>query len=430
MTKAKARARRVTAPKLDIDSLSKYAFRAHVAKLRKQHNVPRQVKIKREAFESFDDLDAFMKHHASVEMESGKPTAITSRQTRITGASSTKAKNAIAAELAKKKKAHDAKSPRRANPTLPKSKPARQPKVGKATASQPISLLMKPGVYNGEPWRVIGRKDLPKVIDPSVAKFRRQKYGIGKCIGSKLKRVMSAYSNGYYFAESARQEVSAIRQSPDAMLLWHASLTHKEASLAYWFGADYSPAQTNRMLNKIEGILTQWSLAFCAGFRGLLPVWIRCKSKNGVGTGPARHLVANTIELFPRFFDMSQNRRNITMLHEMGHRSSRLLKPRDERHDLCEGGWNRANNMCYRNTNDVEDAKNNYLFRAGNPRELAIAATAGNVSARKTALNNIDNYVCYMWNRHRDHKVNRLYILPPGTKAPRLPPGETTAPSR
>ncbi|MEP2103385.1 MAG: hypothetical protein ABJP02_18320 [Parasphingorhabdus sp.] len=414
----------------DLDSLSKRAFSNHIATLRKRYSVPEEVKIKKEAFESVGDLEDFMAHHHSAEMRSGKPTALTSRKTGITRATDAKAKKAIATALAKKKADRDARRPRRAAPSAPKARSGQPPKASKSASKPSISSLMTPGIYNDNPWRHVGLKSFPREIDPTVTKFRRQKRGVGKCTGNKLKSVMSAYSNAYYLAESARQEVLAIRQSLDAELLWHASYKYEEASLAHWFGADYSPRQINRMLTKIEAILTEWSLAFCGGFRGLLPVWIRCKSKNGVGGGPARHLVANTIELFPRYFEMSQYRRWITMLHEMGHRSTALLTPRDERHDLCEGGWNRANNMCYRNPGDVDEPKTNNLFLGDNPRELAIAATDGNLSARKTALNNIDNYVCYMWNRHRDHKVNMLYILPPGTKAPRLSPGERTAPSR
>ena len=72
------------------------------------------------------------------------------------------------------------------------------------------------------------------------------------------------------------------------------------------------------MLHKIDDMLTEWSMAFSGGFRDILPVFIRCKSKNGVGGGPARHIVKNTIELFPRYFDMPPAKQSITMLHEMG----------------------------------------------------------------------------------------------------------------
>ncbi len=435
MTNIRHRSTNISSSQSDIDSLNKSAFTRYVAALRKQHNVPGDVKIKREAFESLGDLEAFMTHHSSAETQSGRPTATTGRRPPTTKSTSAEGKTAIAAALAKKKAKREANRPRRARPAVPKAKPAQSRKIT-TPASVPISSLMTPGQYNGDPWRNVSTKDLPREIDPTVTKFRRQKRGIGKCTGNKLKDVMRAYSNAYYYAESARQEVSAIRHSPDAELLWHASYKYETASLAYWFGADYSPRQINRMLTKIESILTEWSLAFCGGFRGLLPVWIRCKSKNGVGGGPARHLVANTIELFPLYFTMSPQKRQITMLHEMGHRSTALTTPRDERHDLCSGGWNRKNNMCYRDPNDVDvvvddsGRQKNRMFQAGNPRELAIAATGGNLGARKTALNNIDNYVCYMWNRHRDHKVSMLYMLPPGTKAPRRRPGETTAPSR
>lgn len=413
----------------DIESLSKRDFDTHVAGLRRRYRVPTTVKIKRKAFESLDDLSAFMEHQDSAETRSGKPTAMTSRRTRTTSADSATAQNAIAAALAKKKTHRDAHRARRTAPAIPKSKPIPKGQTNTAPASIPISSLMSPGIYRSDPWRRVGLKDLPREIEASTAKFRRQKRGVGKCTGSKLKHVMSAFSNAYYFAESARQEVTAMRQNPDAALLWHASYKHEQASLAYWFGADYSPNRINNMLTKIETTLTEWSLAHCAGFRGLLPVWIRCKSRNGAGDGPARHLVANTIELFPRYFDMTDNLRTVTMLHEMGHRSGGLLTPRDERHDLCEGGWNRKDNMCYRDHNDVNDKNADNLFISGNPRELATAATTGNKDARKTALNNIDNYVCYMWNRHRDHQSQMMYLLSPGAKEPRRTPRATTAPS-
>lgn len=358
-------------------------------------------------------------------------TSPTSRRTTTQRSSSKAGAAAIAKALAKKKAKHETRHQRRGNPGVPESKPARRGRGATAAPSRPVSTLMEPGRYLGDPWRMVGLKDAPREVDPSAAKFRATKRGAGKCTGNKLRDVTSAFTSSYYFAESARQEVAAIRRSNDAVLLWHASLEYEEASLAYWFGADYRPQQINKMLAKIERTLTEWTLAHCAGFRGLLPVWIRCKSRNGVGDGvPARHIAANTIALFPRYFNMSQNRRLVTMLHEMGHRSVGVLKPRDERHGLCDGGWNRKENMCYRDHGDVDNADRDFRFIGGNPRELAIAATNGDVGARKTALNNIDNYVAYMWNRHRDHQHNTLYMLPPGTKYVGRSPGETAAPSR
>jgi len=47
------------------DNLSKHAFRAHVAKLRKRHGVPAEVKIKRKAFESLEDLEDWQDQQAA-----------------------------------------------------------------------------------------------------------------------------------------------------------------------------------------------------------------------------------------------------------------------------------------------------------------------------------------------------------------------------
>lgn len=264
---------------------------------------------------------------------------------------------------------------------------------------------------NPPPKRYIGVRFIQPEVDTTKAKFRRQRIGIGKCTGGKLKDVTRAFSFAYEMLECAKYEIRAMKRNPvDARTLWHASREFKEASLAYWFGRDYSLT----MLRKIDDMLTEWSRAFRGGFRNRLPVFIRCKSKNGVGGGPARHIVKNTIELFPRYFDMPRARQSVTMLHEMGHRCESLLKPRDERHDLCSGGWNNAKNMCYRDSGDVDDWDD--IFQGGNPRILAEAATGGRGSAKKALLNNIDNYVCYMWNRYVDHGEQHMYLLPEGAK--------------
>jgi hypothetical protein len=56
------------------------------------------------------------------------------------------------------------------------------------------------------------------------------------------------------------------------------------------------------------------------------------------------------------------------------------------------------------------------LFSGGNPRILAEAATRGNGSARTTLINNIDNYLCYMWNRYADRGERTMYLLTEGAK--------------
>jgi len=409
---------RTTRGTLKSDSAS--SFRTRVSKLKKKHGVSSDIKLKAEMFESPEDLEDFIAHYHVADIVTGdhkraRSKARVSKNAKAKSASM----DAIARELARKAKSR--KAVRSTPDELKKRKKARR-------INPPLSDLVEPGIYNGSPWRIITPKAIPREFDVTRAMFRRQRTGVGKCTGQKLKDVTRAFSNAYYLVETARQEVAEIRRDPDAKILWHASLDLPESSLAYWFGADYEPRQIGRMLLKIETILSEWSLAFCAGFRDLLPVWIRCKSKNGAGAGPARHLVANMIELFPRYFNMSRDLRIVTMLHEMGHRSSMITTPRDERHDICEGGWNRKENMCYRITNqpnikDEKDPIRNGIFHGGNPRVLAEAAENGNVSARKAALNNIDNFVCYIWNRDKDRGGDMMQVLLPNQK----PAAKTTS---
>ena len=301
---------------------------------------------------------------------------------------------------------------------VPAKKKATRTAPSKATpkrAAATMSQLVRPGVSLGPPRRIIGARFITPEVDVTEAKFRRQRVGIGKCTGSKLKDVRRAFAFSYMMLECAKEEVRAIKRSPtDARILWHASQEFEEASLGYWFGENYNQRDTMTMLHKIDDMLSEWSMAYCGGFRDILPVFIRCKSKNGVGGGPARHIVKNTIELFPRYFGMEKAKQSVTMLHEMGHRCKSLLKPRDERHDLCTGGWNKKKNMCYRDTGDVEHWED--IFRGGNPRILAEAATDGRGSAKKALLNNIDNYVCYMWNRYVDHGERTMFVLSEGAK--------------
>ncbi|WP_299685418.1 hypothetical protein [uncultured Tateyamaria sp.] len=418
-----------------LSDMSPVTFRMHVKRLRARYGGPPDV-IRQADFDDLDDLVDFFKHHDAaedVQITAADMSAQLNAIARSTPAPK-RMTNAMAARLALQK-AEDRRKPKRTSPkpkpkSKPKakatSKPTSKPASGgprRTTPAPKFSDLVQPGLYLGaDPFQQINSRPVGTEIDPNTPKFRRQRVGVGKCTGNKLKAVKRAYLNAYCLVEGARREVQAIARNPDARILWHASTRYPEASLAHWFGADYSPAQMNRMLTKIEAILSEWSLAFCAGFRGLLPVFIRCKSVGGVGDGTvARHLVKNTIELMPIYFNRSRNQQTVTLLHEMGHRSTALLKPRDERHDLCSGGWNRKENMCYRDRDDVD--KNNKVFLIGNPRLLAEAAETGNTGARKTALNNIDNYVCYMWNRQRDHGLNQMYLLSPGAKAPPRPAG-------
>ena len=132
------------------------------------------------------------------------------------------------------------------------------------------------------------------------------------------------------------------------------------------------------------------------------------------GDPPARHIARNTIELMPDYFDLTPAEQAVSLLHEMGHWAIGMTAPRDERDDLCSGGWNREENMCYRDVAAITDMDSR--FRSGNPRTLAIAADRGSGHALGVALNNIDNYVCWMWNRFNDHQTAVMRLLPPGAK--------------
>jgi hypothetical protein len=392
---------RRTNPPPPLDEMSPAQFRKRVKDLRQRYPAMTDP-VKKGQFESWEEVvDLFQNFDGGL------------------------VENGSSAKLAQRRK-----RPHRAIPVRKAVTSNRAPTRSNATSS--FSDLVKPGIYEGPPWRLIIPRFKSDEIDYRNAKFRRQKRGVGKCTGSKLKQVSSSFAFGYVLCESARRELRNIQQNPeDARILWHASAEHSQASLAFWFGADPSNAQMSRMLHKIEDMLAEWAMAFCAGFRNILPVYIRCKSRNsGRETNMARHVVKNTIELMPRYFDTSQARQDTTLLHEMGHRCKSLLKPRDERHSLCFGGWNSDENMCYRDTDRIRT--HNSLYRAGNPRALAMAATAGDASARKALLNNIDNYVCYMWNRYVDHGERVLDVMPPQTKPSKPRPSSgrtTTAPS-
>lgn len=423
--------------------MSPVTFRVHVKRLRAKYGGP-DGPVRQADFDSLDDLRDFFKFYdraedapittADIRVQLNAIARTTAKPKRLTNAAAAKLAKQKARARAEARSQNASRSPPGARsaptaraPAVPRSKPPRGRTAARSTApASPLySQLVNPGIYSGaDPFQIISSRPVGTEIDPDTPKFRRTRVGLGKCTGSDLTAVKRSFLTAYCLAEGARREVSAMVRNPDARVLWHASVRYDQASLAYWFGADYTPAQINRMLHKIEAILSQWALAFCAGFRGLLPVFIRCKSVNGGGESTmARHLVANTIELMPRYFNGSRNRQDVTLLHEMGHRSTALLKPRDERHDICSGGWNSAKNMCYRVHRNVDNGDR--IFVGGNPRLLAEAAEQGNTGARKTALNNIDNFVCYMWNRQRDHGLNQMYLLEPGAKPPPRPANAT-----
>jgi hypothetical protein len=364
-------------------------------------------------YDDWDDAEDLMRHYVSAAVEplGHRDIAGERRRAKARKKTTVRTNSAAAHDAARQPRTRKAESNIPVVRRVPTTRAAGTPTRAAPTFAQ----LFRPGISLGPPLRYIGVRFITPEIDISEARFRRQRAGIGKCTGGKLTAVRRAYAFAYVMLESAKEEVRAIKRSgTDARVLWHAYMEADEARLSHWFGENYSQQEVMTLLHKIDDMLSEWSMAFCGGFRDILPVFIRCKSKNGVGDGPARHIVKNTIELFPRYFDMPPARQAITMLHEMGHRCKSLLKPRDESHDLCSGGWKRSGDMCYRDTSEVNGWDD--LFSGGNPRILAEAATRGNGSARTTLLNNIDNYLCYMWNRYADHGERTMYLLTEGAK--------------
>jgi len=390
-------------------AVTRTEFKARLKARRARGDGPDEA-LDPEVFDDWEDAADLLKHYRSAEIQTLSRASLAGTRARARPRPRTTVKTS--GKTSAFAKARKVPARKKATRTAPRKKtPTR--------AALTLSQSVRPGVSLGPPRRFIGYRFITPEVDVRQAKFRRQRVGIGKCTGDKLKDVKRAFANSYMMLECAKIEVRKIRQNPtDARILWHASKEFEEASLSYWFGENYSQRETMTMLHKIDDILTEWSMAYCGGFRDILPVFIRCKSKNGVGGGPARHLVKNTIELFPRYFNMTRQRQTVTMLHEMGHRCKSLLKPRDERHDLCSGGWNSKENMCYRTVSEIQDDWND-IFTSGNPRILARAATDGNGSAKKTLLNNIDNYVCFMWNRCVDHGEQTLRLLSEGAKQAR-----------
>jgi hypothetical protein len=285
------------------------------------------------------------------------------------------------------------------------------------STSAPASAAVEPGVSHGPPIRFIGWRLPHPELDPSDAQFRRQRIGVGKLTGSELDQVRRAYGRAFLVCGSAWHELRSLQEnSEDMAVLWNGSIDFANASLGFWFGESVSEDDALRTtVSKIREVVDAWLSGFRCGFRDMLPVFIRRKAIEPVfGDPPARHIARNTIELMPDYFDLTPAQQAVSLLHEMGHWAIGVTAPRDERDDLCSGGWNREENMCYRDVAAITDLDSR--FRSGNPRTLAIAADRGSGHALGVALNNIDNYVCWMWNRFNDHQTAVMRLLPPGAK--------------
>lgn len=141
-----------------------------------------------------------------------------------------------------------------------------------------------------------------------------------------------------------------------------------------------------------------------------------------LGDAGARHSTVNGISLYKVWFDtLAANDRAAALIHEMGHLSQTYVhayltpflpiglglgllygkSPSDRSNsDACDG-------KCYAEYpmqgNALACAPN--MFNGLEPRALVTAWEAGTNNTYTDMMKNIDNYVCYMWNRWMDRKA-------------------------
>lgn len=300
-------------------------------------------------------------------------------------------------------------------------------------------------------------------VDHSESRFRINP--ITGCTKSRLTKLKAAWVVAYDAVRSAEREVAYIANyfnSGTQRLLWDASGgNHEQCSLAFWFGKSSEPDFADR-LHHVNRVIRRWSRAFREGFykSNKKPVLIKCKTLN-CAFGAARHVVRNYIELCGQWSkDKDPSKRAIRLMHEMGHfADGDAYHPRDEKYkDLC---FSSNTSRCYRGVQsqalrhkDIDKAlswrkavlksdseageSTGLLFNfvantkkgeasAGarnNPRVLIREYERPDISAsdkaevQETFLNNIDNYVCYMWNRWVDREYRRLEPIGPTDKQP------------
>jgi len=262
----------------------------------------------------------------------------------------------------------------------------------------------------------------------------------GSCNQTRRFQVRQAYNLAYRVIRAAEAEIDhlAAQVLPlNRRLLWEASevindnapaVFQKAYSLGFWFGQASAPDFSYRV-HKVQTRIRAWSRCFREGFSASGPVLILCKKKGEScpKSIAARHIFKDTISLCPRWWTYSAEERALTLLHEMGHYSGGdIYHPRDERSsDYCSGGWNLAKNMCYRTSRvygkgtctQTDDSCPNGVYTFGNPRELAKAFQKGSKVAMAILLNNVDNYICWMWNRWIA-RGTCIQTVSPGSKVP------------
>ncbi|MFV8751856.1 hypothetical protein ACNOYE_15025 [Nannocystaceae bacterium ST9] len=257
-------------------------------------------------------------------------------------------------------------------------------------------------------------------IDVEPAKFRYYTAGLGKCTGSRYDMVYTAFKAAYRRVRAAERDLENLLEQPTSVQkeLWHGSAhwpgSYPELSLAYWFGSANRMSFEHRR-DMVYDVIRLWSKAFRHGYRSYhKPVLIFCRKTGWLPSGIlARHFPRDILDLGTGWFELVQNDRIQVLLHEMGHYSGgSILYPRDEVNPVCTGSWGDWDgDKCYgpaRLTAVVPVGFSHPLFDIGDPRRLVQTFEDDNRSysvrfdTMQDFLNNIDNYVCYMWNRWAD----------------------------
>ena len=137
----------------------------------------------------------------------------------------------------------------------------------------PAAAAVEPGISHGPPLRFIGWRLPHPELDPSDARFRRQRIGVGKLTGSELDQVRRAYGHAFLVCGSAWHELRSLQENAEDMaVLWNGSIDFADASLGFWFGESLSDDDGVRTtVAKIHEVVDAWLSGFRCGFRDMLP---------------------------------------------------------------------------------------------------------------------------------------------------------------
>jgi hypothetical protein len=269
--------------------------------------------------------------------------------------------------------------------------------------------------------------------------LRRSHLGVGSCSDAEFDIIRIAYRIAAQVVRAADEELRFwFEEQPtninEARAFWDFSVSGRdECSLSHWFGASDAPRFGERFGN-VYSTIKSWSYRFRHGFYGPgthRPVYFRCRQDRQPDY-LAVHASLNVITLYGPWFDLNTPwERAVVIIHEMGHLSRSGLQwvipgligmgvgtgvmlthgPRDRRNVVCEGY---SENKCY-GFADNDDFANPFnpfqsdsILVGPNPRALAVEFNAGGSEARRDMMDNIDIYVCYMWNRWVDRGYCRV----------------------